>query len=276
MQRLTGIALLFCITAFSAYATGAAEIEPLAPHRAVYEINLTEPGAGGIENIAGRLVFEMTGSDCEGYVMNTRFVLNTTLSQERSILNDFQSSSWEDPSQNAFRFLSKDFVDNELTEEINGNAESKNGEIEVTLTLPEEKTFDISPDAHFPVMHIKKMLEAAVAGEQVFQAELYDGTDGGEKIYGTTAIIGAPFSLDDLGDFSTPTDEKLAGVRRWPVTMSYFDDTSAQADEGLPIYQMAFQIYENGVTRSLVLDYGDFKLSGDLSSIEFFKPTICD
>ena len=38
--------------------------------------------------------------------------------------------------------------------------------------------------------------------------------------------------------------------------------------EELPTYQMSFTLYENGVTNDLVMDYGDYALSGSLEEIE--------
>ena len=44
----------------------------------------------------------------------------------------------------------------------------------------------------------------------------------------------------------------------------------------MPAYTLAFELYENGVSRALRLDYGNFALKGELKSIEFFKPTPCE
>lgn len=248
----------------------------LIPHRAIYEMQLADPGSGGIEDITGRLVFEITGNACEGYVMNTRFVLNTTLNADRTILNDFQSTTFEDPRNDAFRFISKDFVDNELSEEINGSAGRVDGDVEVKLKSPEEKTVRLDGDARFPVQHIEELIAVALKNEQVFQSQLFDGTDGGEKVYATTAIIGEALPPDEFGKETTPVDEVLTDAVRWPIVMSYFDETSENAEEGLPIYQMSFQLYENGVTRSLELDYGEFKLEGRMSLFELLEAAACE
>ncbi|MCB1492714.1 MAG: cell envelope integrity EipB family protein [Rhodobiaceae bacterium] len=264
------------ILATALFATPAfADDVPLAPHRAVYDMKLADTDNGSVEDITGRLVFEITGNECEGYVMNTRFVLNTAL-ESRTILNDFQSSTWEDPKESAFRFISKDYVDNELSEETNGTAAKERNTVQVSFTVPEEKTVELKGDALFPVQHIQKLIRAARKGETVFQSPLYDGTDGGEKIYNTTAIIGAPFAADVFRGKSTPADGVVKTSERWPVVMSYFDDTSENADDGLPIYQMAFELYDNGITRSLTLDYGDFKLDGQMSQFEMLEPSKCE
>jgi hypothetical protein len=54
----------------------------LVPHRAIYEMTLDEArSASGITGIDGRMVFEFTGSPCDGYSLNMRMVTQMTDSQ---------------------------------------------------------------------------------------------------------------------------------------------------------------------------------------------------
>jgi hypothetical protein len=43
----------------------------------------------------------------------------------------------------------------------------------------------------------------------------------------------------------------------------------------LPVYSIAFKLYENGVTRDLTMDYGDFVLQGELAQLEIYEPEPC-
>jgi hypothetical protein len=38
---------------------------------------------------------------------------------------------------------------------------------------------------------------------------------------------------------------------------------------------VSFDLYENGISRDLKLDYGDFILKGELKSLEVQAPTAC-
>jgi hypothetical protein len=38
---------------------------------------------------------------------------------------------------------------------------------------------------------------------------------------------------------------------------------------------MEFKLYENGITRDLTMDYGDFVLTGKLADLEVFKQGDC-
>ncbi|MBA1993808.1 DUF1849 family protein, partial [Escherichia coli] len=69
-------------------------------------------------------------------------------------------------------------------------------------------------------------------------------------------------------DPSTASDA-MKSMTRWPVTVSYFDrDARAKDGEQTPVYSMAFELYENGVSRALVLDYNDFVISGALDKFD--------
>ncbi len=47
------------------------------------------------------------------------------------------------------------------------------------------------------------------------------------------------------------------------MTVSYYDrDAKASTGEQTPIYAMSFELYENGVSRALSLDYNDFVIGG--------------
>ena len=67
-------------------------------------------------------------------------------------------------------------------------------------------------------------------------------------------------------------------MTRWPVTISYFaqqDEGKPRIGEQMPVYAITFEIYENGISRALTLDYSDFTLSGKLTSLDLKKATPC-
>ena len=58
------------------------------------------------------------------------------------------------------------------------------------------------------------------------------------------------------------------------VTISYFDKADKQ--EALPEYTIAFKLYDNGVTRDLEMDYGDFSLTGKITDLELIEADSCE
>ena len=72
-------ALALAAECSAASVPAAAQTILLAPHRAVYEMTLvTTRGGTGVTAVSGRIVYELTGSVCEGYTQNMRFVTQMT------------------------------------------------------------------------------------------------------------------------------------------------------------------------------------------------------
>ena len=71
----------------------------------------------------------------------------------------------------------------------------------------------------------------------------------------------------------TAAKEKgLAELASWPVSIGYFE---VKGGDLTPSYQIDFRLYTNGVSRALVIDYGDFSIQGKLSSLEYLKAEAC-
>jgi hypothetical protein len=135
---------------------------------------------------------------------------------------------------------------------------------------------ELKPNVFFPIQHSIALLDAAARGETVFQADLYDGSEKGEKVYATTAYIGRSRPAGFNKQLARAKNaDPLDGLKSWPVSISYFDPGSQKADT-VPSYELAFLYFENGVSRRLYIDYGDFAIRGSLKEITFFESGKCD
>lgn len=260
-------------------AAAAAGIQPvtLAPHRAVYDFVLAKSSAGAsITDMNGRMVFELTGSACDGYSQAMRFVTRTTNQNGETSVADLRNSSWEEAMGRSFRFNSHQYRDDKLSETTTGEAQRGRDSVVVELTKPQRKKISIPASVLFPVQHSVAMLDAARRGQTVFQADLYDGAEKGEKYFMTMAAIGKEKPPGhNAGLASVPNGEALDALRSWPITLGYFDPKRDVSD-ALPTYELSFLFFENGVVRNVVLDYGDFVLRGDMKSLTFLEAPRCD
>ncbi len=123
---------------------------------------------------------------------------------------------------------------------------------------------------------MRRIIEAARAGKNILELPVYDGSETGEKVYSTMTVIGREIASDE----KMPTDAAagqaaLAGLKRWPVTISYFDHAETRNGEQTPVYSISFELYENGISRALSLDYGDFVVAGEMSQLEIKEPAAC-
>ncbi|WP_436641263.1 cell envelope integrity EipB family protein [Microbaculum sp. FT89] len=249
-----------------------AGVPTIAPHRAVYDLEIDRTqGGGGSSDIEGRLVLETMGSACEGFTVTTRFVTRIT-GTRRSLVNDLRSTTWEAGDGSSYRFVTKNYLDQDLADETDGIATREDGTITVDLSVPEDTEFSLDSEILFPTQHVMRILQAAESGEKIVVADIYDGSDTGRKVYSTTTVIGA--RREPGGDEGQIGDDVLGDLASWSVSVGYFDNDAENKD--LPSYEFSYDLFSNGVSRKIVLDYGDFTLVGDLSAIEFLDAEPCE
>jgi hypothetical protein len=248
------------------------------PHRAVYDITFDHATPGsGVADMSGRMVYEMTGSRCGGYAQNMRFVTRMTNQEGVAQINDLRTSSFEDLATHRLRFSSSQYENQKLSEASQGSAGPGNGArfTEVKLTKPAKKTVKLPSDIYFPIQHSLALVEAAQAGKSMFTANLYDGSDKGEKFYETNAVIGQRAEAGSVQvPAAVPNGDKLNVLASWPIAIGYFEPGPARTD-AVPTYELSFRFYENGVSTKLYIDYGDFAIRGELKELTFLEETKC-
>ena len=114
----------------------AAGFEILKPHRAVYEISLKDSTErSGISNMEGRIVYELSGNECEGISVSYRFVSKINAHGE-IFTTDQQTASYESPDGLEYNFLTKSFVNDVHDRTVKGNATQDKGNTKVFLKSP--------------------------------------------------------------------------------------------------------------------------------------------
>ena len=281
-QLLAATFLIGSVTAANAVNTPPTENTDysFAPHRAVYDLDLRESlSSANISDANGRMVFEVSGSKCEGYLVNMRFILNVLDNKGVTKVTDVRSSSWEDGKAKQFRFNTSQYFNKKLSKTTIGNAKRKQeGEgISVKVDSPKKAKASFSERTYFPTEHTKLVIEAALNGKRVVAAPIYDGSENGNTLYNTTAIIGKVLEKDDFVTTSKMKNiEQLKDVASWPVSIAFFDTRKGEKQDLLPDYEISFRLYSNGVSRKLLVDYGDFSLNGTLKEIEFLPAMKCE
>jgi hypothetical protein len=110
-----------CLTAISFFSilligslismpSNASALNGLVAHRAVYEIELQDSSdRSGIRSMNGRIVYEITGSVCDGFAVAFRFVTRIDTGK-KSFVTDQRTTTYEDSDGKNFRFLTKTYV----------------------------------------------------------------------------------------------------------------------------------------------------------------------
>ena len=272
------IALVPAPQASHAQLIPAAKAAQLTSHRAVYDLTLDKTGAGSnVSDIRGQLIYDFSGSECQGYTLNTRLITEIFDREGKPSTTDIRSESQEDAEGRRFRFNTSQYVNDKLSESTKGLAvrPSRSRDIvNVELEKPRRGMLTLSGNVYFPTQHSLTILKAALGGQTRLQADIYDGSEKGTKVYETTTVIGAPLELAANAQLpAVKNSEALDAIQSWPVVVSYYDQGPKK--DGLPAYEVSFRMYANGVSRKLKLDYGTFSLNGELSAIEFTKTKPC-
>jgi hypothetical protein len=262
-----------------AAAGGAAPSDVvLAPHRAVYNLSLDNTSAGsGVADVTGRIVYELTGSACEGYAQSMRYVTQSTNQEGVTQVTDLRTSSWEAVPARRLRFSTVNYQNDQPSDQTQGSAQRdrSTGPVKVELTRPAKRGFELANDIYFPVQHSMTLIRRAREGAKLVTADLYDGSESGDKVYNTSTIIGRqivpgaksmPVKLKDA--------DKLDQVPSWPVSIGYYPVGPVRGDV-LPLYEMSYRFHDNGVTSSLRIDHGEFAIRGDLEELVYLEAGKC-
>jgi hypothetical protein len=235
----------------------------LVPHRAIFDLAMKDSvRSAGIEHLDGRLVFELQ-SDCHGYVLNQRIFTRSTDAAGQAVANDYNVSTWESQDGTLFRFSVRNEVNGELIEAVDGQAtlDGPGGPGAVSFTKPEEATLNLPAGTVFPSEHTVQVVEAAKSGRRILSVPVFDGS-GLEGLSNTFAVITPPQQPG-----RDRTDAPLvAGQQSWRINLAYFPvkaEGERQAAD-VPEMELKVTLFENGVTKDLVLDYGDLVLQGTM------------
>lgn len=267
--------LATALCASSAALAEAAPVLPLASHRAAYDISLAESSgptpssAQAPISASGLIAYEFRGSACEGYTSNFRQMTEMERSEGDPISMQVNANSFEEANGKSMRFQI-DSKSEQDTPPVAGTAtRGDNDDMRVVLTKPKAQTLNFGHEVLFPTQHIERLIEVAKQGGGPIQARVYDGSDTGAKIFATMSVVGKEATKPDE---DTETASALSGVRRWPVVISYFNEAETDAP---PEYTLSFDLYENGVSGTLKLDYGAFALRARLRKLEILPPAAC-
>ncbi|WP_045682409.1 EipB family protein [Martelella endophytica] len=237
----------------------------LAPHQAIYDLSLGwASGNSGIEALDGRFVYSFTGGDCSGYSTDMRMVTDITR-EDGSLMTDQSSSSYEDLAEGSFAFSNTLYSDFALQSQTNGEALRKASDvIDVTLGGDQPTSVELKK-AEFPTEYLAHVIRAADHGKRVYASISFDGS--GEKAMRAVTLIG------DAGVIRNPAEGEKA-ARNWPITTAYYD-LDAGAGDQTPSYTVSMVLSEDGVSRDLMMDFGDFKIAGTLTSLKMLKAAPC-
>lgn len=249
----------------------------LATYRALY---FFEPAridqSAASKPVDGQLAYEVSGSECAGYTIDSRFANRFSDGEQGERLIDLQSSTYESTDGLELEITQKQLVNKEPSDDMRISvARAAAGDDGIgAIKGNKPKSFTVAQDVLFPTAHQKKLLALAQSGATRDVTNLYDGSDG-EKQYRVVTFIGKrrePGTFD--ADAKNPMTKDLQSQASWPFQLGYYSLDNKQAET--PEFQANFNMYENGVSTEMLFDYGTYAMRGKIMRFELTKPDACD
>lgn len=253
----------------------AADAATVAPHRALYDLTLLRADEGAaLQSATGKLAFEIDGSVCDGFTVNFRMATRYRQDEGKVTLIDTMTTTFENAGFTELRHQMKESVDGTLrdSERIKVNRDTPDSEGNGEISTKPNEPFTIPAGTALPMQHQLRLMNLGEKGGGRDSSLVYDGSDGG-KSFRAISFVGREKPAGGIArDAGNPAAAPLKSARSWPMTVSYY---AADGKTETPEYQVSFDMYENGVVTGLVLDYGDFALSGTLTELKMLDKPNC-
>lgn len=255
--RAGGLAVLM----LALFWAGSAAAE-IASHRALYTMSLAGArNESGVVGARGTMAYQW-GETCDGWTVEQRYKLNIDYaeSQDVDIVSNFVT--WESKDAQHYRFNQKEMRNGAVDGEIRGSAAldgpGKGGT--ANFEKPKPETIKLPAGALFPSIHTIQIIEKAQAGEKFFSRQVFDGATVSGAVL-VSAVIGPKVEPDPELAKKSPLLERPG----WRVRLAFFPaDQSAEK----PDYELGMTLLDNGVSRDMQIDYGDYTIKARLDDIE--------
>ena len=263
-RKACGAALLALAGAWA----GTAQAD-IAAHRAIYTMTLAGSKAdSGVSGAQGTMGYQW-GESCDGWTVEQSYKLtiNYAESQDVNIVSNFVT--WESKDGQRYRFNQKETRNGTVDEEIRGSAQfdgpGKGGTI--TFEKPKPQTMKLPAGAMFPSTHTILLIKQAQAGENFMSKQVFDGatTDGAVLV---SAVIGPKIEPDPNDPIKNPILQRPG----WRIRLAFFP---ADPNSEKPDYELGMLLLDNGISRDMVIDYGDYTIKAKLNTIEALGKPHC-
>jgi hypothetical protein len=241
----------------------------LAVHKALYGFRLvsTVPGAG-ISGVRGEMYYEQEAT-CDAWTTEHRFTTEYQYGEGRTSVDTSRYVAFESKDQQMFSFSSERQENGEPVERLRGSVErAADGAAKAVYSRPSDLAYDLPQGYLLPTAHTVEVIRHARAGDNFFDAVLFDGTDAdGPAEVGT--FIGKKVTAQEIRKIAAGNnkiDASLLTPDAWHVRMAVFP--LKNAEESTPAYEMDVILHDNGVTSYALVDYKEFSLEQKLTALE--------
>lgn len=255
---------LLVLLALSAPLPAAAAVNLTGQH-ALYNFTLTKLRTHDITGATGQMSFDIVDG-CTGWATTQHMTLilrnvDGTLSKT---VSDY--ITWESKDGKTLTFTTRE-SDNDGPEQVDdaGSAtHGPDGSGVVSYTTPASTKFSLPKGTLFPTQHTIALLAAGDNGQKFISPPLFDGTDAN----GAQATFVTVLKHDQGGKTAW---KALDGIPSSDIDIAFF---ARKSDDETPNFRTSMRYFDDGVADNLVLDFGDFVMTGTLARLTI-PPSPC-
>lgn len=255
------IAVVLGVSVGGLSATSTAMAADLASHRALYTLSLERSdGESGVTAANGTMAYEL-GETCDAWTVEQRYRLKMGYSESPDVT--IASSLVSSEARNGLHY----HFDHQETrageeEKTVGTArldgEDKGGTVE--FEKPSDKKTKLPPHLLFPTAHTALLIDKAASGENFVSKQIFDGGEADAPVL-VSAVIGGKVEPDPELAKKSPLLDRPG----WRVRLAFFPPDQKVEK---PDYEISMVLLDNGVSRDMVIDYGDYAIHAKLDDID--------
>ncbi len=240
-------------------APGFAFAAGLTGQEAEYSLALSKVRSHDVTGAVGQMRFSVVDG-CTGWGTTqhmTLLVRNADGSLNKSVADYI---TWESKDGKTLTFTQQERDnDGKMMIDDAGSAvhTGRDGTGTITYTTPAGTLLSMPPGTLFPMAHTEALLAAGHADRKFISVPLFDGTtaDGAQHTF--VAVLG----------HNGPTPSPFPALNNQPSTNVDIAFYARKNDDETPDFRSQMRYYDNGVATNIILDFGDFIMTGTLQSL---------
>jgi hypothetical protein len=239
-----------------------------APHTAHYAMKLLSArSSSNIESVSGDMLVRWEG-DCSGWTMSNRTIFNVSYTGGDTVRVTMDATTWESIAGDRYTFLVRTLFNDKESERIEGTARLGEKARIADFVSPAKKRIVLPRGTIFPTRHTEQVLSVAGEKPQIVRATVFDGfTDGGAQF--VNAIVGGRTGPESGATAPFP---QLRSQASWNVNLAFFPVEKQDAE---PESEISVKIFANGIAGRMDMDFGDFRVRGELKNLETAHLPVC-
>lgn len=258
--RLSLLATCVAVLCGTPAFAGGITADAIAPHRALYEIELTSVKSGSqLSGLSGKMYFEWK-RDCDAWNTDNRSVLYYSYSDGTTTRVNSDFITREDLKGKDFNFSAKRSSDGKVIEEYRGHASGE----KAVYSIPAGHVVDLPRGTLFPMGHTAEIMHRMKGGEKYFTVPLFDGSDD-KNPPEVSVFIGSGTKAPEAVSGSKKVDTALMASPAHKMHIAFFP---ADSDTDASDYEMDLIAHDNGVVSDIDITYNNFSIRQKLVALQ--------